>query len=297
MKLVIRVAATSANLGPGFDVLGLALSLYNTFEIDTTRRGLTVSGLYDDDMTSRRKNLFWRTFRQGLAAFGAEAPSLGVHLHADVPTQSGLGSSATAVVGGLVAAAAFAPQPIGDEHILAAAAAIEGHADNVAAAVYGGFTISMPGGTPSVAHLPPPPGLTAVVVHPGTRNRTSTSRKALPRRFARADAIHNLGRTAILALALAGQMPPSMLQSAMQDALHQPQRIGEGSLQDHAIQLALRHGAYGAALSGSGPSILALVAADRSAHLARALRESLPGCSVWDLVVPERGYVIERSAP
>ncbi len=271
MKVLVRVPATTANLGPGFDCLGLALSIRNTLAFEDSQDGLRVewrncaaAGGIDPapsdpaHLPSLRHNLVLRAMDAGFEKARVRPPRLKVRITNCIPIGRGLGSSAAAIVGGLVAANAWCGGRLSQDELLALAARLEGHPDNVSAALLGGLTISvMEGDRVITRRLSPPPRWRAVLFIPVQRLSTRLARSVLPRRVPRADAIFNIGRTPLLVQAFA-KADAGLLDLAMQDALHQPYRAALIPGMAELFEAARRAGACGAALSGAGPTLLAL---------------------------------------
>jgi homoserine kinase len=278
MRVRVRVPATSANLGPGFDALGLALGLYNEVVFEEAD-GITVAvegegaGRLDDGA----KNVVARGV--ALAFEVAGRPFRGARLRCvnHIPLSRGLGSSAAAWVGGLVAANAVLGEPLDREALVTAAARAEGHPDNVAAAVLGGLTVSCADAARVTAvSLPVPPEIAWVVLLPGTESSTREARAVLPDSVPRADAVFNVQRVSLLLAAL-GAGRPDLLDLAMQDRLHQPYRQRLFPWMEAVAAAGRRAGALGCVLSGAGPSMLAAVRGHGDAvarAMERALREA-----------------------
>ena len=281
----IRVAApaTTANLGPGYDCLGMALDLWNTIEIEPLPPGappsVSLSGEGADELESGPGNLVYRSMEFLYRELDRPIPPLRLHCRNEIPLARGLGSSAAAIAGGLVAANALAAAdndgspPFAPRDLLEMAATIEGHPDNVAAAVMGGLQLVItnapgnpdnsdanPDAKPSTLYTVPvniPPGIHAVLFIPQTRIATDAARAALPRQIPIADAVHNIARAALFATALSTNHL-EYLPIAVQDKLHQPYRQPLFPPMKLLIKAAMDAGAIGAFLSGSGSTILAL---------------------------------------
>ena len=273
---LVLAPATTANLGPGFDCLALALDLHNTIEVfpaaGFARPLVVVEGEGTAILSGADANLVVRAMRHLEARLDSPLPPFRLRQRNLIPLGRGLGSSAAAIAGGLVAAATLLELSIAPEALLPFALEIESHPDNVAAALYGGLTIGVfDAGGAVVRRLEPPPGLRAVVLVPEGFSSTLESRAVLPREVSRADAVFNTSRCALLAADLAlGRL--DSLAIAMQDRLHQPQRgASQFPYLEEAIAAAVGAGAYGAALSGSGSSVLALVAPAHEVVVAAAL--------------------------
>ncbi len=309
-RVSVCVPATSANLGPGFDCLGLALSLYTTFDVEVLsevapvgyRPAIEVTSSWGDDpaitsLPGDEHNLFYRAFTAQLAARDRGVPTTRIRMSIGAPPARGLGSSAAAVVGGLLAAEALAGQLRSPEQrldLLDAAVALEhgAHADNVAAALLGGLVVTMqdqPHGAWRAIRMPLPAGLRAVLFVPTFPMDTVAGRKLLPEHYSRADAVDNAGRLAVLLAALAtGDL--DALGPAMQDCFHEPYRAQLFPQLPDLLAAARAAGAHGACLSGGGPTILALAtrhAEDVAAALTRRAQElKLEGRAI--IIEPER---------
>jgi homoserine kinase len=259
---VVRVPASSANLGPGFDVLAAALALHVEVEVVETGR----FGIVTDLQIARdRRNLCVRGF-----AKLADPAHFEFRITSDVPLSGGLGTSAAAYIAGLLAADSLFEL---DADILAAATELEGHPDNVAAALHGGFVACVEG---EVSRIGVPQGLEAVLVVPHDAVRTKDARRALPREVPLADAVLNVGRTAQLMLGLArGDL--SLIALGLDDRLHQPHRAHLYPRSAELVADARSLGALGATISGAGPSVLVWTAYDTTGSVVGALRERSEG--------------------
>lgn len=256
----VKIPATSANLGPGFDCLGMALQLYNIITIEVGRPfQITLSGSYFDGIPADESNLVWQTMCQFWDLIHYPTPSVALTFENNIPPSRGLGSSSAAIVGGLVAANTLAGSPYSMLELLQVANTIEGHPDNVTPALYGGVTLSIPtdnGILPRV--LSRATNLKAVVIIPNTRLNTNKARGILPPNVSRKNAVFNISHVGLLIEAFLRE-DYSLLKEGMRDALHQNQRavLIPGLLQ--TLEAALQAGAYGSALSGSGPTLIALI--------------------------------------
>jgi homoserine kinase len=263
----VRVPATSANLGPGFDALGLALTLHDEVEARILPDGLFVeiSGEGADLAGAGEEHLVVRAMRVAFAVTGGQPPGLGLRCLNRIPHGRGLGSSAAAVVAGLLAARALSGSAAGklpDESLLPLASDIEGHPDNVAACLAGGLTIawSEPGG-PRMVRLEPLASIAPVVcVAPGPV-RTDVARGLLPEAVSHRDAAANAGRSALLVAALTRPgTDPDVLLAATADWLHQDYRAS-AMTPTHALVRDLRAAGLPAVVSGAGPSVLTFLTA------------------------------------
>ena len=263
----VEVAATSANLGPGFDSLGLALDLVD--EVTATvvdRPGVVVevSGEGAGELSSDEHHLVVRTLLATLDDLGRPRPP-GLHLRCvnAVPHGRGLGSSAAAVVAGVLLARALVGVETSSDAVLASAAAIEGHPDNAAAALLGGATIAWLGeGGPRAVRLGVHPDVVPLLLLPSGRLATHHARSVLPASVTHADAAHNVSRTALLVHALTAD--PTMLHAATSDRLHQHHRRSAMPATLTAVQ-TLRAQGLAAVVSGAGPAVLVLSTTENQA--------------------------------
>ena len=265
----VTVPATAANLGPGFDCLGLAVNLCNEVILQTAggfrssgepNVCVTVDGLGEKSLPTGRGNLVVRAAERVFAQAGRVPDRLTVRLINRIPLCSGMGSSAAAIVGGLVGANELCRRPLKPDQLLALAAEMEGHPDNVAPALLGGFTISVVGEDGAVRVLQPRVrrDLICVFCVPDKMLPTTKARRALPKSYRRADVVFSLSRTAMLTALLQGGST-GLLKMAMEDRLHQPYRAKLVPGMMEAVAAAVKAGALGACLSGSGPTVLAFV--------------------------------------
>ncbi|MFQ5854289.1 MAG: homoserine kinase [Anaerolineae bacterium] len=264
--------ATTANLGPGFDCLGLALGLHNTVEIQRTDGGLRVSveGEGQDLIPTDTTNLVYEAVNALFEYIGEPPPGLHIHLSNAIPLMSGLGSSSAAIVGGLLAANALLHEPLDRDEILALAIEVEGHPDNVAPALLGGLVIITDAGGKPVHQRLAIPMLEVIAVVPDFRLATASARAALPTQVPLADAVYNLGRTALVVQALS-HTDYDLLSYVMDDRLHQPYRTPLVPGLADVFEAGRQAGAVGVALSGAGPSVVAF-APQKHEAIAEAMR-------------------------
>jgi homoserine kinase len=286
MSIGVRVPATSANLGPGFDVLGLALGLYNEIVYEEADRvSVTVEGEGAGRLDTGAGNVVARAALMAHEAAGRPFTGAAIHCVNQIPTARGLGSSAAAWVGGLVAANAALGSPLDRDAVLALACRAEGHPDNVAAALLGGLTVSCVSGERVAAiSLPVPAALGWVVLVPGIESATREARALLLDTVTRADAVFNLQRMGLLLAALASGRV-DVLGVAMEDRLHQPQRQALFPWMEAVRRAALDAGALGCVLSGAGPSLLAAVRG-AAQPVARAMEGALSLAGVAGRALP-----------
>ncbi|THV28774.1 homoserine kinase [Glycomyces paridis] len=262
-RATVRVPATSANLGPGFDSLGLALDLWDEVTAETTSgTAVTVevegegAGTVPDD----ERHLVAATMLRTFAHLDLAPPGLRLKCRNAIPHARGLGSSSAAIVAGIMLADALAGAGMTRSEKLVLADAIEGHPDNVAPCLLGGFTIAYSTGDGARAvRLDPSPRLHPWVYVPEHRGLTAVARAALPAKVPHADAVFNLSRSALLVAAVAHH--PSRLFDATDDRLHQSYRA-EGMPESTALLTRLRTAGVAAAISGAGPTVLALAVDD-----------------------------------
>ncbi len=257
-SVTVRVPATTANLGPGFDCIGLALDLWNEVTVERAPFTIHTTGEGAGELPSDGTNLLAVGATAAFKAAGKPLPPLKFICHNAVPHGRGLGSSSASIVGGLLAGAALAGLDAGLSTLLKIAADTEGHPDNVAPALYGGCCIGVHDADQwVVSQVPLPEGLHAVIFVPDMQKNTNEMRARLAPQVTRADAIYNIGRAALLVNALAtGRL--ELLRQATQDRLHQPARSQVFTALNTIIKAALAAGAHGAFLSGAGPAVLAL---------------------------------------
>jgi homoserine kinase len=262
----VRVPATSANLGPGFDSFGLALARFDEFEAERIPDGIEVdiSGVCADELPRDASHLVVRAAHAGFADVGIDPPGMRLTCRNTIPHGSGQGSSAAAIVAGVLLARALLPPEVTQpdiDWVLDVATRLEGHPDNVAPALFGGFTVAWMAddrvGTPRAraVRIPVHPDISAVLFTADAACATSTARALLPRSVPHADAVANSAAAALLVHAM--ERDPSLLFDATRDWLHQRYRaeVMPGSL---ALIDALRARGIAAVLSGAGPSVLAL---------------------------------------
>ncbi|OLC59871.1 MAG: homoserine kinase [Ktedonobacter sp. 13_1_40CM_4_52_4] len=268
---IVLTPATSANLGPGFDSLGLALQLYNRFEVtesggDPHLPYIEVRGPLGEGLSTGPDNLFFRAFALLFERQQVELPAVRIRMTINIPPGCGLGSSATAVVGGLVAAndlLRLQDLSVSKDELLTLAVEAEAgnHPDNVAPALLGGLVATTNvGGKIHAIKTPFPDAIRAVIFTPSFPMDTVAGRKLLPASYSKADVTFNTGRVALLLTALqTGRY--ELIGEAMQDRLHQPYRQALFPAMPDIIDAAIAAGAHGACLSGGGSSLIALTSA------------------------------------
>lgn len=260
-SVVVTVPATTANLGPGFDTLGLSLALYDTLTVTVRREpGLVieVTGMGAEAVPRDESHLVYRAIAHTFASVGREVPPLHLVAHNVIPHGRGLGSSAAAIVSGIVAAQGLLSTEVTftDDDLLRIATELEGHPDNVAPALFGGLTIAWttPDG-PKCKKLLVHRGVSPLVIVPSHEMSTELARSLQPASVPHEDAVFNVSRSALLVAALT--QSPELLLAATEDKLHQNYRA-EAMPETSRLIALLRAAGYPAVVSGAGPSILVL---------------------------------------
>ena len=256
-RVTVRVPATSANMGPGFDCLGIALDIWNIVSVEVGGQGFEIFGHGEGELPRDESNLVWSSIARVFDEAGRTMPAMSLTCHNDIPTTRGLGSSSAALVGGLVAGNELCGNPFDKSELLQMAANTEGHPDNVAPALFGGMQIAVSqDGRVVSAPVPVPENLSAVLYVPNTPMPTEEARGLLGDSVPRSDAVFNIGRAALLVRALAtGDL--EYLDIATEDRLHQPARQTIFFPMKNIIRAALGAGALGVFLSGAGSTVLA----------------------------------------
>lgn len=283
----LRLPATSANLGPGFDAAAIALDFYldveaepaNEFSICATGRDAERCSQLDD-------NLILNVYRTVLAANGVAAVPLALRMDNGIPLGMGCGSSASGRLAAIALANYFGQLGWSNDRILEEASALEGHPDNAAACWLGGFVAAAnDGAAVHVARVTPPPGWHAIVVLPSVPLATSKARAVLPRSYSREDVVENLQSAGMLGLAFA-QARGDLLRVAMRDRIHQPYRAPICPYLPRLLPLAGSRGILGVALSGAGPAVLVIVELeDNLPAAAQAILDALVGMPQPELIL------------
>ena len=275
-----RIPASSANLGPGFDCFGIAWQCYNEIEFIPREEGLVISGC--EEKYCNEDNLAYKAYRAVMAWAGQRESGLEIRFgRTDIPVSRGMGSSAALIVGGVVAANAIHGLELSGSELLAIATSVEGHPDNIAPALFGGFTVSAMDGIAAVTtHFPISEKLFFTLLIPDFELSTELARSVLPEKVSRQDAIFNISRSALLIKALE-RGDRQLMRIALEDKLHQPYRTKLINGYDSAEAAAKKLDAMGICISGAGSTLLCI--ADRpefSAEMEKELKESLPGWKV-----------------
>ncbi len=245
-------------MGPGFDCLGMALDIWNSVEVTVGDNGVEISGEGHDSLPKGPSNLVHQSVVRVFEELGWNIPDFKLSCHNEIPLTRGLGSSSASLVGGLMAGNELCDGAFADDELLQIASEIEGHPDNVAPALYGGFRIAVNhNGRIISAPVPIPDGLAAVLFIPDVPMLTEEARGILPPEIQRADAVYNIGRAAMLVRAFAsGDL--ALLDVATGDMLHQPARQTIFPAMKNMFRAAMAVGALGVFLSGAGSTVLAL---------------------------------------
>ena len=274
-QVTISVPATTANLGVGFDCIGAALTMANQFEFtvaDTdSKLSIVVKGKEANKVGTNESNLIYQSFVRFYRHLGQTPPNLKMKIKLGVPLSRGLGSSATAIVGGLLGANNLAGNPLSQSEIMTMAIAIEGHPDNVVPALLGGCQLSVADGDKwQVSPIPWHQEIVPVVAIPNFELSTEQARSVLPNSYNRSDAIFNISRMGLLIRALATNNG-DWLSTALADKIHQPyrQKLITGYEQLHSA--AMSAGAYGLVISGAGPTLLTLTNRDRTEQVIESM--------------------------
>ena len=258
-SVTLHVPATTANLGPGFDCLGLALDLWNEVTISLKGQGIKIKiqGEGQETLAKDESNLIFQAFSLAARKFGVDIPKgISIVCRNRIPISSGLGSSSSAIIAGLIAARSLFSLNMSDQQLLEIGLELEGHADNIAACLLGGLVIVIKDGEALITQKIKINHILVTIALPQVQLSTRQARKVLPDQYSRQDAVFNIGRTAALISALiSGDY--TYLRSSMEDRIHQPYRLGLIPGAQAALDAAYEAGALGAALSGAGPSLIA----------------------------------------
>ena len=266
--VIVKVPATSANCGPGFDCLGVACTLYNTFTYELIPQGfeLVVEGEGKGKMYPSAKNLAFLSFLKLWNKLNGERVGLKIHMRNNIPLSRGLGSSSTAIVAGLMAANVMCGNKLNKTAIVNIASEIEGHPDNVAPAILGGFTINlMQGREVKSLKIIPPKRFKLIAIIPAMPLATAKARAVIPKMVSHKDAVFNVSRASMLVGALlSGNY--DYLSFALEDKLHQPYRAGLIPGLQEAFSAGKEQGAFNVIISGAGSTIMAYAPSDANAE-------------------------------
>ncbi len=282
----LRLPATSANLGPGFDAAAVAFNRYLEIEAEPASEFcIRATGRDAERCSQINDNLILEAYKRILGQSERTVVPLALRMENGIPLGMGLGSSAAGRLAAVALANHFGELSWSSERILEEACALEGHPDNVAACWLGGFVIaSREGRTVHVARVTPPAGWRPIIVLPEEPLATTKARNVLPNAYSRDDVVANLQSVGLLGLAFA-QNRPDLLRLAMHDRIHQPYRASICPLLDRLLPLAGQHGILGVALSGAGPSVLVVAADDAAMEPASiAIRSALVSFPGYELL-------------
>lgn len=281
--LDIQVPATTANIGPGFDCLGAALSLYNRFQFtplvssassEPSQLIIQVTGYGAEQLPTNAQNLVYRAFAAIYQHLGQTPPAIKIDISLDIPQARGLGSSATAIVAGLIGGNELANRPLDSSELLQLAIDLEGHPDNVVPAMLGGCCLATQDLTSDkwqICAIDWSPEVVPIVAIPDFELKTDLARNALPATCGYDDAIFNMSHLGFLIKGLE-QANANLLKTALDDRMHQPYRLKLIPGFAEAYQSALEAGAYGLVISGAGPTLLALSGPESADAIAHAIR-------------------------
>ncbi len=303
-SIIVKVPATTANLGPGFDTLGMALRIYTWIELHYAEKTeIKLIGSELQGISYGSDNLVYQAVQAVFDKVGVQVPELYLSIYSEIPLARGLGSSAAAIIGGMAAANALLDNPLSDDQIFALATSMEGHPDNVGAALFGGIVVAhWDGKEVHSIKIHPPEDLEVLLTIPEYRLSTTASRQVLPSTVSLEDAVFNLSHVALLVAAFAsGQL--DKINIAMKDRLHQPYRAELVPGMTEILQEATGYGALGVALSGAGPTLIAFV--DRKqenkkeleSYLHNTLKKKGMSSSFHRLQPASEGVTIYRSHP
>ncbi len=300
MYVTVSVPATTANLGPGFDCIGAALTLSNEFKftpVEKEEAMISVTGAEAQRVATDESNLLYQAFIKLYQYIDRTPPAVKIEIQLGVPLARGLGSSATAIVGGLVAANILAGEPLSRQEVMELAIAIEGHPDNVVPALLGGCQLAATGIVKAweICQVPWHEEIVPVVAIPDFELSTKEARGVLPTEVSRADAIFNIAHLGLLLRGLE-TAKEDWLRSSLQDKLHQDYRKTLIRSYDVVEVKALKSGAYGMVISGAGPTLLALTNTTHSRSVATAMTSAWNqegiGCVVRSLSIDHQGTKI-----
>ena len=263
MKVRVKVPATSANMGPGFDTLGLALNLYNKIEVEEISSGLEVVSLNPTGYIPKdERNMIYRAAKVVFDEVGYDMKGLRIIQNSEIPMTRGLGSSSACIVGGMLCANVISGRKLSYERIVHLAAKMEGHPDNVAPALYGGFCVSLTDGdTTIVKSTKLNPDIKYALMIPNYAVSTRHSREVLPSKVSFSDAVYNISHASMLQAALISG-DTKCLKYGVKDRLHQSCRKKQIDMMEEIFSHTYKCGSCGTYLSGSGPTILSILDED-----------------------------------
>jgi homoserine kinase len=274
-RVRVRVPASTSNLGPGFDALGLALDLAVTVEATVADKlCITISGEGLEQIPCGSDNLVYRRMATLAQQYGMQLPPLRLHIHNEIPLERGLGASGVASIAGLLAADALLQTKLEQAQILDLAYQLEGHPDNVTPSLLGGCTVSaVANGHVTALHVPFSDELVCALCIPNVHMPTQAARQIIPYTYPRADVVFNLSRAALFVTALATRRYDA-LRIAVEDKLHQPYRARVFPALPAIINAAYDMGAYGAFLSGAGSTVAAFTTPLQADAVAQSMKQT-----------------------
>ncbi|MBG0744051.1 MAG: homoserine kinase [Cylindrospermopsis raciborskii KL1] len=286
--VIVKVPATTANLGPGFDCIGAALQLYNEFKFTLSDSDLCIKvhGKEAEKVQTDTSNLIYQAFVKLYERINKTPPGVEIEINLGVPLARGLGSSATAIVGGLVGGNILADSPLSPEEVIKLAIEMEGHPDNVVPAFLGGCQLAATSSRGwEICPVQWHPEIIPVVAIPDFELSTSQARKVLPTEISRDDAVFNASHFGLLLQALASNQK-EWLQAALKDKLHQPYRKSLIPGYDGVESAVIEAGAHGMVISGAGPTLLALTDSAHSPQVVQAMTHAWVKVGIKSTVLP-----------
>jgi homoserine kinase len=286
--VIVKVPATTANLGPGFDCIGAALQLYNEFKFTLSDSDLCIKvhGKEAEKVQTDTSNLIYQAFVKLYERINKTPPGVEIEINLGVPLARGLGSSATAIVGGLLGGNILADSPLSSEEVIKLAIEMEGHPDNVVPAFLGGCQLAATSSRGwEICPVQWHPEIIPVVAIPDFELSTSQARKVLPTEISRDDAVFNASHFGLLLQALASNQK-EWLQAALKDKLHQPYRKSLIPGYDRVESAVIEAGAHGMVISGAGPTLLALTDSAHSPQVVQAMTHAWVKVGIKSTVLP-----------
>jgi homoserine kinase len=286
--VIVKVPATTANLGPGFDCIGAALQLYNEFKFTLSDSDLCIKvhGKEAEKVQTDTSNLIYQAFVKLYERINKTPPGVEIEINLGVPLARGLGSSATAIVGGLVGGNILADSPLSPEEVIKLAIEMEGHPDNVVPAFLGGCQLAATSSRGwEICPVQWHPEIIPVVAIPDFELSTSQARKVLPTEISRDDAVFNASHFGLLLQALASNQK-EWLQAALKDKLHQPYRKSLIPGYDGVESAVIEAGSHGMVISGAGPTLLALTDSAHSPQVVQAMTHAWVKVGIKSTVLP-----------
>lgn len=280
----VRVPATTANLGPGFDSLGLSLNLYNVVTAEVSENFLIKTTNTSNKVDTTKNNLIYTTIKYFYSQIGRDMPTIQLTQSDCIPISRGLGSSAACIVAGLFIGKELSKSKISNKDILYMANSIEGHPDNVAAAIFGGITVAVNDNGIHISKNTVSKEICFAVFIPSFTLSTTQAREVLPKSYSKEDTIHNISRTALFVSSIIN-MEWDNLKTASVDKIHQPYRAPLVPGMGEIFSLAYKNGAKCAFLSGAGPSIIAIIMADDAINFETKMHKELQNLKLWQIKI------------